>query len=205
MRFAVMILVALTASSTLALGQESSAGMIKGRVLDLFGNPIGGVEVSISVNGKLNQRLVTDQIGAYEARGLQAGDYLISATLRGFHVANRSVYLEPGGQAVVELGLRPGRLAPVETEAIIKGTTRQLDGTELGSGTITIINAFNDEIREQILAGPTGRFELRIAEAGQYVVYVSKPGFNVAATGITIPIKFPKEPLTVDFKLRPIK
>jgi Carboxypeptidase regulatory-like domain len=205
MRLAAMMLMILTGSIALVPSQEESTGRFKGRILDLLGNPIAGAEILISANGNVEQRFVSDQKGSYEGGGFRAGTYSISASLRGFRTARRSVYLGPGEQVVVELGLQPGRLGPTEREASIAGRVRQSDGSQAGGATVTIVSAFNEEIREQVLASSTGRFELSIAEPGQYVVYASKPGFGVAVTAMTVPSKFPKEPFVLDFELSPLK
>jgi len=196
-----MMLTLLIAGLALAMGQQESTGTIRGRVLDLFGNPIIGAEVLVSTDRRIDRRLVTDQQGVYEASGLTAGSYSISAALRGFHAAKRTTYLGPGEQVVVELGLQPGRLGPVERETIITGIVRQKDRKPVEDATITIMSAFNQEIRQQINASSAGRFELKVAEPGQYVIYVYKPGLAVAAKAITVPTKLPKESLVVDFEL----
>ena len=191
----------LIASFVFASGQEGATGRIKGRIIDLFGNPIAGAQVLITTNGTIERRLVTDQNGTYEADGLPAANYSISTSLRGFHTANRSAYLGPGEQIVIELGLQPGRLGPVERVTVVTGSVRQSDGKRVEGATITMMSAFNQEIREQTDATSAGRFELKIAEPGQYVIYVSKPGFGVDVKAITVATKLSREPLVVDFEL----
>lgn len=205
MRIAVIILMVVTSSLALVLGQEEATGKIKGRVLDLFGNPIVGAEVLVSRNGEIDRRLVSNQEGSYEANGLPAGTYAISANLRGFHRANRNAYLGPGEHIVADLGLRPGRLGPVEREGIVVGNVRQSNGKGVEDTTITLMSAFNEEIREQTYTDTAGRFELKIAESGQYLIYVSKPGFRVAVKAMTVPTKVPSEPVVLDFELSPLR
>lgn len=205
MKLALTILLVFASGLSMMDHQSESTGKINGRVLDLFGTPVAGAEVLISTNGEIERRLVSNQEGAYEAIGLPAGTYVISASLRGFHRANRTIYIGPGEQVIADLGLRPGRLGPMEREAIIVGNIRQFKGDIIKGATITLMSAFNEEIREQIYANTDGRFELKIPDSGQYLIYVSQPGFEVAVKVITIPAKLPAEPLRLDFELRPLQ
>ncbi len=201
MKLAIITLMVFAPSLSMVVQQSEVTGKIDGRVLDLFGNPIAGAEVLVSRNGEIKRRLVSNQEGSYEASGLPPGTYGISANLRGFHRANRNAYLGPGEHIVADLGLRPGRLGPVEREAIVAGNVRQSNGKGVEGATITLMSAFNEEIREQTYANTAGRFELKVAESGQYIVYVSKPGFGVAVKAMTVPTKLPSEPVVLDFEL----
>src|SRR5260370_41725081 len=127
MKLAAMLIIrtVLIAGLQLITAQEQLIGRIDGRVLDLFGDPIAGAGVIISTQGGLERRFVTDGRGRYEASGLAAGQYSISASHSGFHVAKSSVYLGPGRQVLVELGLRPGRLGQGEPDTIITRSERQ--------------------------------------------------------------------------------
>jgi hypothetical protein len=201
MRLAAMMLVILTTSSVVQ-SQQQPAGKINGRVLDQLGNPLAEASILVSAKGLDDRHLVTDQKGVYEIEGVRPGSYSISASFRGFHNATRTVYVGPDGQVTVELGLRLGRLAPSQGEAIIMGTVRLSDGSQAGGATVTIISAFNDEIREQHFVSSMGSFEFRLAEPGQYLIYAAKPGFVVNVSNVTVPPKFTKEPLIADFELR---
>ena len=200
MRFMLMTMI-LALSFGLAPASEQTNGSVKGRVVDLFGNPMVGVEVSISVDDRVEQRLVTDENGRYESIALQPATYQVSAALRGFHIARSKKYVGPGKPVVIELGLRPGHIAPADV-TVITGTVRQTEGGKLSGVTVTIHNPYNDDLRQQTVTDSKGRFKFKVSDAGHYVLFTSPSNFNPASKLLTLPLELPKE-LVSDFELKP--
>ena len=197
-----LLLSLLVIGFTSSFGQEAPAGDIRGRVIDLFGAPIEGVTIVVSIGGNDVQRLVTDERGVYQTSKLSAGRYIVTANLKGFLRTKSDAYVGPGEHLIVDLGLPPGRISPALFQPEVVGIVRSTNRKPVVGATVTIISAFNSEIRVQAEADSSGRFKLQVPEPGQYVLYASMPGFAVAANVVTIPLIPPRKTPSVNFELR---
>jgi TonB-dependent receptor len=79
-------------------------GTIRGRALDSADNMLVGASVEIQPG---STRLITDRDGRFTTPNLPAGQYKVRISYVGFKDEERSVTLEPGGQAKVEAKLLP--------------------------------------------------------------------------------------------------
>jgi hypothetical protein len=79
-------------------------GTIDGKVVDAQGQPLPGVTVNLS-GPQVSRTTVTDDEGSYRFALLQTGRYTIGATLEGLGSTERTIMLESGARAEVDLTL----------------------------------------------------------------------------------------------------
>src|SRR5437867_7929178 len=120
-----MLLLVLFAS--LSFGQLDT-GTISGTVADQSGAAVPGASVAIkNVHTGIARRLLTNEVGRYEAVALPVGTYEVNASLAGFQASVRGgIGLTVGRNAVVDMALRVGDV----TQAItITAETSQVETT----------------------------------------------------------------------------
>lgn len=170
-------------------GQAEPTARVGGRVCDLFGRPLVGAEIEVSSGQKPRSRKVSsDEHGDYQITGMEAGTVSMSVGLRGFEEEKRTLYVGPGDQVVLDIGLEVGKLVDVPTWQIA-GTLRSLNHELLGDATVTVVSCFNDRLRRQARTDQLGRYKITVDNAGQYLVYAAKPGYMVAANALLVPGK----------------
>ena len=104
--FAILLCTLLCPTQLLA---QANLGMLRGTVSDPEHFAIPQAEVSLTVNATgVERKVKTDARGVYEVEGLQPGQYLLKAGSKGFAVARRSVELEVGQQATLDVTLTVG-------------------------------------------------------------------------------------------------
>jgi protocatechuate 3,4-dioxygenase beta subunit len=195
--------------------QLSRAGVVTGKVVDEFGDPVTDVFVTAMhyqyIQG--SRRLVqagrggaTNDIGEYRVYGLTPGQYFISATLRSFTGPNsdsgdRSGYAPtfyPGTGNVADaqrLTLAPGQttsginltLLPIQT-ARIRGTAFDADGRPMSNMMINVMQRVGATMIGNSGAAvlPDGKFTLMLTP-GDYLLRLMGPGVNDSApTPLTV-------------------
>jgi iron complex outermembrane recepter protein len=83
--------------------QAQGVGRVAGRVQDLAGNPLADVSITVRGVPELNAR--TDDNGGFVLAPVPDGEYVITATLKGFAPSTRSVRVVSGQTADVSLTL----------------------------------------------------------------------------------------------------
>ena len=169
------------------------AGVITGRILDEFNEPVSGVQVAVlrlqSVQGK--RRLVfgrsttTNDIGEFRLFGLPPGEWYLEASLNSVEWrdrSERSVYVEtyyPGTGNLAEarkLTIVPGQvlstlamtLRPVRA-ARISGIAYDSQGLPLPQANVIAISALTI-VGAQTQAGVDGSFVLGAVPPGEYTL-----------------------------------
>ena len=110
---ATLLLALLAAGSATA----QQTGTIRGTVVDVSGNALPGVSVTVT-GPDVREQAATDTAGAYEFTGLAAGDYVVTATLFGYASRELQVSVGAGAVETVPVVLEPVfRLDPLSVVA----------------------------------------------------------------------------------------
>jgi protocatechuate 3,4-dioxygenase beta subunit len=193
----------------------SRAGVITGKVVDEFGDPVTDVFVSAMhyqyIQG--SRRLIqagrggsTNDVGEYRVYGLSPGQYFVSATLRNFSgmdtsTSDRSAYAPtfyPGTGNVGDaqrLTIAPGQIAPainltllpIQT-AKITGTAFDADGKPMANMMLNVMQRVGSAMvgNSGAQIRPDGKFTLTLTP-GDYMLRVFGQGTpDSAATELTV-------------------
>ena len=191
------------------------AGVVTGKIVDEFGDPVTDVSVSAMryqyVQG--SRRLMpsgrggqTNDIGEFRVYGLSPGQYYVSATLRNFmgpatETTDRTGYAAtfyPGTGNVAEaqrVSIAPGQTVTAVNIALLPIQTSRVSGTALdGDGrplTAAVVNAMQRIGLMQMGAsftpvGVDGKFSLPNLTPGDYTLRVNGPTGEFASVDITV-------------------
>jgi hypothetical protein len=98
---------------------QSSAGAIRGAIIDSSGGALPGVTVVAALpDGPVLATALTDGTGTYELSGLPAGEVRVTFQLDGFVTAAESVALQPGTVSTIQTRLE---LAHVTETVVVVG------------------------------------------------------------------------------------
>lgn len=191
--FTCILLLALVGPSALAQGGELAR--VSGRVTTLWGEPVEQANVSFlqlegisghSPTEKPVQRVVTDKDGNYTVNKLPSGQYRVNVVFKGYgHTEVWRFYLWGGASRVLDIGVPMGMLHGIEA-ATISGTVRQPNHNPVKDATVTLVNAYGMGESRQVRTDENGRYSLREIQLGDYVLYVTHPGFGVSATTLRL-------------------
>jgi len=120
---------------------QSTQCSLAGRVVDDHQALVVGAQVSIRLEPMGNTRLtVTDRSGAFEFHDLPAGQYRLTASARGFSLADQLVSLKPNDRILVDVALHA--TSPAETVVVmasqILASTERVEGIP---GSVEVIDA----------------------------------------------------------------
>jgi hypothetical protein len=190
------------------------AGVITGRVLDEFGDPVTDVQVMVLRSQFMGseRRLLpaggrpamTNDLGDFRIFGLQPGQYYVSATLRSFmpgETDDRSGYAPtyfPGTGNISEaqrLAIAAGQivqginltLLPVRTTRI-SGTAFDSEGKPLAGGMVMAMErgGVGIAVRNPAQVRPDGTFTISGITPGNYLLRIGMPGLEeTAVTPVT--------------------
>lgn len=113
------------------LAAAAQNGGLRGRVVDPEGNPLAGVEVTLSFLGGVNRTVSveSDEQGNFVRMGVRLGEYRLDLRQEGFAPHEETVRIRPGAPTRVgEIILRP--LAPAPGPAAPAGSANLLAGQE---------------------------------------------------------------------------
>jgi carboxypeptidase family protein len=191
----------------------SRAGVIAGRILDEFADPVAEVQVTTMRYGYVNgeRRLtpapgrgVTNDIGEFRVFGLPPGDYVVAATLRNFTSVDsddRTGYAPtyyPGTGNVSQaqrVTIAPGQTVSGIAMTLMPVRTSRISGIALDSSGKPLTNGFvtaNAHIGMAGMGGnggairPDGRFTIAGVTPGDYVLRAGVPGGESAVLPITV-------------------
>ena len=191
------------------------AGVVTGKIVDEFGDPVTDVFVSAMryqyVQG--SRRLMpsgrggqTNDIGEFRVYGLSPGLYYISATLRNFtmpqtETTDRTGYAPtfyPGTGNVAEaqrVSIAPGQsiaavnitLLPIQTSKV-SGIVLDSDNRPLPTATVNAMQriGFGQFGGNFSAVGPDGRFSVQNLTPGDYTLRVNTPSGESASADVTV-------------------
>ena len=162
---------------------------LKGLVTDLMGSPLAGAELKfyernwydVSSQVKLTKTVVSSENGEYLAENLPYGYYVVTIKAKGFTYTEISRVFVGGSETTFDIGLEVGKLTdygPVEFSGVVK----EENGKALPDATVILTSAFNSSIRFQTRTNQQGKYEFSIMTEGQFILQVSKSGYEVSST-----------------------
>lgn len=176
--------------------QEDETAKVSGQVLNYFGDPLEGAEVSFYLlerktgeyvgAGKLMKAVETNPSGKYQAGGLPPGEYRVEVGLFGFPRSEVwRFYVWRKAERVLDFGLKIGITHGLPLLSV-GGTIRELDGKPISGATVTLTNAFDLSEPKQTLSDNKGAYRFELIQPGQYVVTASNQGFMVASSTLVV-------------------
>ncbi len=170
---------------------EAQPGKVQGRVVNLWGQVLPGVEVSFyRLDGERKEsyvtRLTTDQEGSYSAEQLPWGVYRVKVMGRDFCCENIQPFFVPkGGSRILDIGLGLALTDGLQ-EIRVRGTVRGKDGVPIRNASVTFSSVFSPQRWDQTRTNEAGQYEFLLSQPGQYVLHASKPGFIAEAATIDV-------------------
>jgi hypothetical protein len=187
----------LLLATPIATGQSDGPGSVQGLVSTLWGDPIEEAEVSfyllewekgkiVSAEGRLVQSVVTDKQGQYKVGNLPWGQYRIRAELRGLGSAEAyRFYLWRGADRVFDIGIPIGYDHHL-SQITISGAVSESTQIAVPDATVTLVCAFDSGRVDQQRTNKDGRYEFKLIQPGQYILYAAKPGFLVSTMSVDL-------------------
>jgi hypothetical protein len=110
--FALIAVLALLASGSVAFGQATASGTIEGTVLDKSQSSISGAEVTITSKATGTMRSATSSdVGTFRFDLLSAGFYTVKVSKEGFSTVVETVELLVGQTSTANVTLNPGSVS----------------------------------------------------------------------------------------------
>jgi Carboxypeptidase regulatory-like domain len=201
--FCILLIGGLQTGTTIKQAQPTAS--VHGHILNSFGLPVTKSTIEISLEaGAQSFQVRTDDQGNYRVDKLPAGENVIVFFSRGFITERKAVRLEKNSDVRLDVGLMAGYLGDA-LPLKLSGVVRLTDKSPLPDATVTVVNAFNQRFSSNQNTDGAGRYQIEVVYPGQYVVYVSKPGFEISTTAVIFPATLPREEHTADFVLTPIR
>ena len=167
----VLAIIALTSVTTV---DAATTSRLEGRALDDQGNPLAGVQITISSESLIGgpQSTNTDAEGGFAFTFLLVGEYSVEATLVGYTPATAAVPVRLDRTASVRLRMVPVAFtSEIEVEAIVP----IVDATRTNTGEV-----FDDTYLRQATVGSKNRSFVRIPDqaAGEFLQNNQEPPFQ---------------------------
>lgn len=160
-------------------------GRLEGRVTDLFGGVIPGAEIVLTdPAGKKIRETESAKDGEFSLRLLPVGSLALVVTFDGFVPARFQIDLRRGERKQLDVGLHVVDFTDSPGCHLSGRVVREGRGTPLAGVWIKAFGAFDPQLAFAAVTGREGRFELRIDQAAQYLVFAQAPGFVVRAKGL---------------------
>lgn len=109
-----LLVAAGSASLSTSATQQPSVGSASGTVIDPAGTPVPGVSLELRQGGRVLQRTVSDQNGAWSFAKIAPGDYEIRAALTGFATSVMVVRVD-SANVTVQIRMKVGQLEETVT------------------------------------------------------------------------------------------
>jgi hypothetical protein len=169
-----------------------------------MGRPLPGASIEIStVRSNVRRSVTTDESGNYDVKDIPPGYISLTANFRGFEQEERKIYARDSEPSILDFGLVVGKLADY-APGEVRGTVRSSRGVPLSEVTVTVVSAFNERVLQRSKTDSAGRFVIKVYHGGQFLVYASKPGFEVSVK-VVLMGKLVNESETVDLTLDPLR
>jgi hypothetical protein len=192
----IVFLTILFSLTMVTFSQTEEPAKVRGRVTGYFGNPLEKVEVNFFLlemksgefvsAGKFIKSVLTDTNGEYEITDLPWGEYRVSAIAFGFPRAEVwRFYLWRNAERVLDFGLQIG-ITHGFPQLQVSGTIKLKNKSPVRDATVTLINAFDETEIKHTRTGNDGKYKFQLIQPGQYIIYVSKPGFSVISSSFLI-------------------
>jgi protocatechuate 3,4-dioxygenase beta subunit len=176
--------------------QGPSTALIEGIVVDTFGDVVPGARVEITQGPAAGRFDVTDVSGAYQIRGLPAGNHTLRTFAAGFDSAIQAVVLQVGEQRRVDFTLESNT---GELSGAIAGRVTRADGTGVAGVTVRVVEG--PIIGAEVVTDSDGDYVVRNLAAGTYTLEFTKTGFrDRRVTSIDV---FEGRTTAVDVELQP--
>jgi len=158
---------------------------LEGRVTDVFGHVIPGAEIVLTdlVGNKIRQA-ESSRDGEFSLHRLPVGSLAMVVTYAGFLPAHFQIDCRRGDRERLDVGLHVVDLTDSPGCHLSGSVVREGSETPLASVLIKAFGAFDPQLAFATFTGREGRFELRIDDAAQYLVFAQAPGFVVQAEGL---------------------
>jgi hypothetical protein len=144
-----------------AMGLGQAPGTLQGRVLDPSGAVIPQAQVTVTSSSGKSFTAVSDGAGAYQVRGLAAGDYTVNTTTAGFAPFTSSVTIVAGQSKTLNIALQiqmEQQQVRVEVEAATVDTSpdQNANAVVIKGKDLDALSDDPDELESQLqaLAGP---------------------------------------------------
>jgi hypothetical protein len=184
--FAVCLLLSLGLATALISAEQARKISIRGRITDFFGAPIADTLVEVAPENSAQRFSATsDEEGGYSLKDLPAVPLTVTFKARGFRQEEVRVSPQEGEQLLLDAGLEIGVLSNIPP-TLVAGVVRQSVNTPLADATVTVVNPFNPRFSERARTDKAGRYKIKLAFPGQYIMYAAKPGFKLNAEVIII-------------------
>lgn len=172
--------------------QKNDSAKVKGRVTDYFGSPLNDKEVEffllerkiggyVSAEGRFIKSTRTDKEGNYEISNLPAGNYRVVA-------GNAKVwefYLATDAAEILDLGNHVGYIHDFPMLKV-SGKVKDTNKNPVKDATVTLTNPFDETEISRTRTNNNGEYKIQFIQPGQYILYVSKPGFSVSTSSFLI-------------------
>lgn len=179
-----------------AISQGDKPAKVRGRVTTYFGVPLAGADIRFFLlemekgayiySGTQVKLATSDSKGQYEARGLPADEYRVTASLQGFPVAEVwRFYLPNDSDRVLDFGLKIGMTHGMEPIRIFGHVTDQ-DERPIEGSTVTLISTFDNTEQEQTSTDKRGRYDFGFIQPGQYVIFSTAPNYLSGSTTLFV-------------------
>lgn len=164
---------------------------VSGHVRDRSGAGLAGATVAV-VEGPTSASVTTDSTGAYDLPPLEAGVYLLGASLEGYVAVQRSVSLSPGAVEAIDFTL-------LTLPARIVGTVSDAAGGRLSGATVEVVTGPTDA---SDTTDSSGAYLLDGLEEGAYTIRASRDGYHEETASTTLSAR---ETATLDITLVPFR
>lgn len=173
--------------------QKDNSAKVKGRVTNYFGDSIADEVVKffllerkigggyVSAEGRFIKSARTDKEGDFEVSELPWGNYRIvagSAEVWGFYLARND-------DKILDLGNYIGYIHGFP-QLEVSGTVKDSNKKSVKDATITLVNAFDETEVLRTRTNNNGEYKIQFIQPGQYILYVTKPGFSVTVSSFLI-------------------
>jgi hypothetical protein len=201
-------LIFILLAAALASGQEDDPAAVRGRVTTLAGDALEGVEVKffqldgISGNSpaeKLVKTAKTDKAGNYRVEKLPWGQYRVEFSSDLGKTEIWRFYLWRKADRVLDAGIPVGYTHGL-AEIPVAGQVRATDNDKLENATVTLVNAYDPGETQQVRTDKNGRYRMTLIQPGQYIIFVTGPGFEAAAKNLDLGNG---AAVNVDFSMKP--
>ena len=178
---------------------------IRGQIYDnRFGLPVADAKVTILLEGRVQERTISDQHGYYEIKDLTGRQYTISVESLGFVRTERTAQVRMGEQLLLDIPLRIGHLHdPLPTE--INGVVKLSDKTPANGATVLLISPFDQQIATTTRTDQAGHYAVRVDDPGQYLLCALKSGYKLGAVPVILRPGLSRGHYTIDIELSPFK